>query len=188
MKKAERFIGDEHWREMVRRRWRRRRQLRDRGLHLRTALLKQFPQNRPVAAFLVLTVAPHRKVCVMRKSRQHIQFPAPSRFFHLVLELPAECRPSPIIRRRQCLLHQFGARREIWKPHVIVIELGEIGFGDTAWGPPYRADPQTFVSLPWRAELHDEDWYKFTARVNCRPAFRRGQSRVPGSNPAWIPV
>ena len=119
-----------------------------------------------MAALLILAIAADRKIRMMRKSRQQIQFPASIGLVHLVLKLPRERRPGPLIRRRQRLFHQFWTRRKIWKPHVIIVELRKISLRNPARRSPHRADPQIFVSLTWRTESDDKNSHYFT-KINA---------------------
>ena len=93
----------------------------------------------------------------MREGGQQVEFAASVGCGHFVAELTTEGGPGAVVRCFLRFLHEFGAGREVWEPDVVVIEAGEVGFGNAARRAPNGSQARTFPWLARCAELDDED-------------------------------
>src|SRR5574339_166882 len=133
-------------------------------------LLEKPPQDRAVAALLVLAIAADRKIRLPRKRRQHAKQPLRGRRLHLALVGPGEALPV-LVRERDHL----GRRREIGKPDVVVIEPGVVALFHSARRAAHRAEAQALALGARRAEAHHPDHARELFSNACAPGGSSSQ-------------
>ena len=98
-----------------------------------------------MTARLILAIAAHRKIRLVRQGRQQIEGPAVFRLRHLGAITFHESGPLLPGFSMQSQFDRLRRRRQIREPHVVPVARREFGFRNAAGRPPDRADAQPFV-------------------------------------------
>src|SRR3954447_4597845 len=99
----------------------------------RAGLVEQFPQDRSVAVPLIGAEASDREIHVRTESRQESDQSGCWRLGHFLGIASSEGGPPFLgdwflpYPRQQC-----GAGRQVWKPHIEVVQAGIVGFSYSA--------------------------------------------------------
>ena len=89
------------------------------------------------------------------KRGQQVQVVGGAGFAHRAAELLAEGGEIGFGGRVQGLFDEVRRGREVGEPDIVVVETGEVGFGDSPRGAAHRAQTDSFVGMAGRAELDD---------------------------------
>src|SRR5678815_4973261 len=108
-----------------------------------------------MAATLVLAIAAHRKIGVMRQGREHVQRLARRRHGHLGAILARDRGPLRVGLGAEAELHGGQSGREYRVPNVVPVEAREILFRHAARRPTYRAEARAFALRSGLPEPHD---------------------------------
>src|SRR6185295_18071794 len=119
---------------------------------LGTALAQKFPQERAMAAALVLAVAADGQVRAPRQRGDELEQPLGARLAHLA---PIAARELPPARVGPGLAEgpadELLARRELGQPDVIEVALRVLGLVHPTRRAPGGADAQSLPALPGAA-------------------------------------
>jgi len=123
--------------------------------NLGSPLDQKLPENRTVAAVLVLAVTTDREVRLVREGREQVQHPRGLRLRHLGPVLPLEALPFPRRLRPLRFFDQLGARSQIREPHIVPV-LGRVTLlRDPSRRPAHGPNAQAFTFHPFAAQSYD---------------------------------
>jgi hypothetical protein len=128
-------------------------------LHLRTLLGQERAKDRAMAVCFVLAIAPNREVAAVGKRGKKLKIVAGLVRRHFGPVLLDERNPLSRSLGLLAKLHGFDAGCEVWKPHVIPVLRGELGFGDTPRRATNRSNARPFTFDAWTSKPDDTNYH-----------------------------